>query len=86
MPCVAMPWNCQFKLECETKTCGQVDGRLLPAPVLQYGQPKNYYAGTTGSWNMVDVRAPLATRACRTPTPQSACAAAAPPSLVYSPT
>jgi eukaryotic translation initiation factor 2C len=32
-----------------------VDGRLLPAPVLQYGQPKNYYAGTTGAWNMINV-------------------------------
>ena len=33
-----------------------VQGRLLPAPVIQYGHPKNYYAGTTGAWNMVDVR------------------------------
>jgi hypothetical protein len=32
------------------------NGRLLPAPVLQYAQPKNYYAGTVGAWNMVDVR------------------------------
>jgi hypothetical protein len=32
------------------------NGRLLPAPVLQYAHPKNYYAGTVGSWNMVDVR------------------------------
>jgi eukaryotic translation initiation factor 2C len=34
------------------------DGRLLPAPVLQYGEPKNYYAGTTGAWNMIDVSPP----------------------------
>lgn len=37
----------------------EVNGRLLPAPVIQYGSPKNYYAGTTGAWNMVDVRSLL---------------------------
>lgn len=34
-----------------------VQGRLLPAPVIQYGAPQHYYAGTTGAWNMKDVRA-----------------------------
>lgn len=33
-----------------------VQGRLLPAPVIQYGAPQHYYAGTTGAWNMKDVR------------------------------
>jgi eukaryotic translation initiation factor 2C len=33
-----------------------VDGRLLPAPVIEYGSPQHYYAGTTGAWNMIDVR------------------------------
>jgi eukaryotic translation initiation factor 2C len=47
--------NQQFQLNLE-KTPALVEGRLLPAPVIQYGSPKNYYAGTTGAWNMVDVR------------------------------
>lgn len=33
-----------------------VNGRLLPAPVIEYSQPSHYYAGTTGAWNMKDVR------------------------------
>jgi hypothetical protein len=33
-----------------------VNGRLLPAPVIEYAQPSHYYAGTTGAWNMKDVR------------------------------
>jgi eukaryotic translation initiation factor 2C len=32
-----------------------VNGRLLPAPVIEYAQPSHYYAGTTGAWNMKDV-------------------------------
>ena len=44
-----------FQLQIDQKEA-VVEGRLLPAPVIQYGQPKNYYAGTTGAWNMVDVR------------------------------
>lgn len=41
------------------KQPAQVTGRLLPAPVIQYGAPQHYYAGTTGAWNMKDVRLPL---------------------------
>lgn len=37
-----------------------VNGRLLPAPVIEYSQPSHYYAGTTGAWNMKDV-CPLST-------------------------
>jgi eukaryotic translation initiation factor 2C len=33
-----------------------VNGRLLPAPVIEYRKPSHYYAGTTGAWNMRDVR------------------------------
>lgn len=40
------------------KQPAKVQGRLLPAPVIQYGSPQHYYAGTTGAWNMKDVRHP----------------------------
>lgn len=44
-----------FNLQIDSQPA-MVEGRLLPAPVIQYGHPKNYYAGTTGAWNMIDVR------------------------------
>ena len=47
-----------FKIAVDSKPSA-VNARLLPAPVIEYQQPSHYYAGTTGAWNMKDVRAPL---------------------------
>ena len=44
-----------FKVKVEAQPA-VVDGRLLPAPVLEYGSPSHYYAGSVGAWNMVKVR------------------------------
>lgn len=55
-----------FGLKVE-KTPATVPGRLLPAPVIQYGAPQHYYAGTTGAWNMKDVRAPPLPAPCPAP-------------------
>lgn len=44
-----------FGVALDREPC-EVKGRLLPSPVIEYAQPGHYYAGTTGAWNMVDVR------------------------------
>ena len=44
-----------FKVKVEVQPA-VVDGRLLPAPVLEYRSPSHYYAGSVGAWNMVEVR------------------------------
>jgi eukaryotic translation initiation factor 2C len=49
-----------FEVEVEQQPV-TVPGRLLPAPVLEYGKPPHQYAGTSGAWNMVNVRALLYT-------------------------
>lgn len=54
-----------FGLAVEQKPSA-VNARLLPAPVIEYQQPGHYYAGTTGAWNMKDVRFFLTLAAWRT--------------------
>ena len=49
------PINTGFGIEVGTQLT-TVKGRLLPSPVLEYGQNKCYSAGTQGAWNMEGVR------------------------------
>ena len=52
-----------FGIQVEQKPSA-VNARLLPAPVIEYKQPAHYYAGTTGAWNMKDVRSHITLLLC----------------------
>jgi hypothetical protein len=47
-----------FRLSIESSPL-PATGRILPSPIIEYKTPQHYYAGTTGAWNMKDVRLSL---------------------------
>lgn len=56
----------EFKVQVENQPA-TVQGRLLPAPVLEYGKPSHHYAGSSGAWNMLNVRSCKLPSVCSVP-------------------